>query len=168
MSTPTVREIDLALGPDETLDKDRATCHLMPCSIEHKELNVKAREYFWPTIRELKMGGDDEQGRSSKHDKSIGEDDSKDPILLASFRGRPLQGRRVQVPAGYIGHIINKEPSSASGTGPGKNQRETAKIKKHFSEFTYWNWDELPSKSDTVIKALNWLQVAKAIHDPVE
>jgi hypothetical protein len=165
MAAPTSRVIDLAVGADES----EATCHLMPCSIEHNKLEVKAREYFWPTVRELKMGGDDEQGRSLKHDKSIGESNAKDPILLASFRGRPLQGRRVQVPEGFLGHVISKEPPAQSvGANTSKGPSSEPRIKKHFREFTYWNWDELPDKNDTVVRALNWLQLAKAIHDPVE
>ena len=167
MSAPVERSLDLTLdGPDESAqNKKQAICHLMPCSIEHKQVDIKAREYFWPTVRELKKGGDDEQGRGTKHDKSISEsDNSKNPVLLASFRGRPLQGRRLQVPAGFLGHVVDK-PQAGSGLASASKQQ---RMKKHFREFTYWNWDELPNENDTVVKAMNWIHIAKAIHDPID
>lgn len=128
-------------------DRDEAAqCHLMPCRIERNKSTVKAKEYFWPTIKQLKEGGDEEMGRGKT--ELAGETNQGSPIMTASFRGRPLQGRKLQVPSDYKGYLLIEGRS-----------------KKEFNEFTYWNWDELPSNNDTVVKALNWINISKAIHE---
>lgn len=133
---------------------DQAQCHLMPCRIEHEGQTVKSKEYFWPTIKELRAGGDDEQGRERNHAISVlqGNTDAINPILTASFRGRPLQGRKIQIPEEYKGYLVRKE-----------SDRNKTSLKS-FDDFTYWNWDELPSDNDTVVKALQWINISKAIH----
>lgn len=151
------KEIDLATGRHQ----QQAQCHLMPCLIEHKQQSVRAREYFWPTIRQLQAGGDNEQGRGERtgrqHQEQANDNqdqDSNNPILTASFRGRPLQGQKLKLPDGFKGYAIGKGPNN--------------KCSKSFDEFTYWNWDELPTKADQVVKALRWVNLAKGIHNPVE
>ena len=32
-----------------------------------------------------------------------------------------------------------------------------------FSQFTYWNYDKIPSKNDAMIAALDWIDVAEAV-----
>lgn len=32
-----------------------------------------------------------------------------------------------------------------------------------FSQFTYWNYDRIPSKNDALAAALDWVDVAKAV-----
>lgn len=32
-----------------------------------------------------------------------------------------------------------------------------------FSQFTYWNYDRIPSKNDPLAAALDWVDVAKAV-----
>lgn len=134
-------------------DSAPAQCHLMPCRIEHKELPIKAAEYFYPTIRQLESGGDDDQGRSKESHNSKEENSTANPILAASFRGRPLHGRKVAFPDGNQAHVVGKDP------------RSTSVPTKQFREFTYWNWDALPTSDDEVMKALQWLTISKAIHD---
>lgn len=115
-------------------------CHLMPCLIDYNESTVKAKEYFWPTIKSLESNCEDEPSRvRDKH------------ILTASFRGKPLQGRKIQLPENYKGLVLNKD----------------SKLEGKFQEFTYWNWDELPSDEDSVVKALQWINVSKAIHGEI-
>lgn len=161
-------EVNLDRGAvgNEKNDGDESVCHLLPCRIEHKGLEVKAKEYFWPTVRELKIGGDDDQGRKVKHEQLLDETNNtkEQPILTASFRGRPLQGRHLKLPDGFAGHVLDKPGGNAAF---GKLGAKSATIAKHFDTFTYWNWDELPSKDDSVVKALGWLNVAKAIHEPI-
>lgn len=122
-------------------------CHLMPCRIEEKQsIQIKAKEYFYPTIRVLK---DDDDDYKSGRPATIGGEKNNDqqPIVQASFRGRPLQGRKIDIPHQYVAHIL-KESKSAN----------------KFSKFTYWNWDELPNERDVVVKAFQWLDIANAIH----
>lgn len=142
-------------------DQNEAQCHLMPCRIEHNNIDIKAREYFWPTIRTIQPGGDDEQGREEKHNVSLVNDDPNNPTLTASFRGRPLQGRKIKLPDGFKGYAVGKSTTTTTNT---KGADKT----KVFDEFTYWNWDELPGKQDAVVKALDWINLSKAIHNPVE
>lgn len=125
-----------------TLKEDTVLqCHLMPCLIDYdNSKSVKAKEYFWPTIKLLKRGSDDEK-------------QSRGESLTASFRGRPLQGRKVGLPDNYEGFVINKDSKLKERSSMGK-----------FKEFTYWNWDEIPSNEDSVMKALQWINISKAIH----
>lgn len=131
-------------------------CHLMPCRIEHDKTTANAKEYFLPTIREMIVGGDEDQGRERKNvSDAITEqqkNDIKNPILTASFRGRPLQGKKVDLPEGYKGQVII-------------NNSDKTKTIKGFKDFYYWNWDEIPSKDDKVVKALQWIELAKVMHD---
>lgn len=32
-----------------------------------------------------------------------------------------------------------------------------------FSQFTYWNYDRIPSKNDTLVAALDWVDIAKVV-----
>lgn len=139
--------IDLSNSSSEPIQ-----CHLMPCRIEHNQSTIKAKEYFWPTIQVLGDCSDYDEGREKiKRDNTCRDSDksNKDVILTASFRGRPLQGRKVKLPDGYIGHVHQKD--SVDG--------------RKFDEFTYWNWDQIPKDNDTVVNALQWMKIAQAIHD---
>lgn len=154
----TERTIDLG---GSVRDGESAQCHLMPCRIEHNGLYVKSKEYFWPTIKPLKAGGDEEQGREKSHSdlSAKSNQDPDNPILTASFRGRPLQGRKIELPEGYKGFVVSGQTSKGSDN----------KIpNKSFEQFTYWNWDELPSGEDTAVKALQWINIANAIHGNVD
>lgn len=127
-----------------------AVCHLMPCRIESNQKRIRAKEYFWPTIRKLEDGKDNDEGRSeSENFRDPNENTETDPILVASFRGRPLQGRKIKLPDGFRGHVRDNDSDNCL----------------QFNEFTYWNWDEIPKQNDTVLKALQWLDIAKAIHE---
>lgn len=154
MASPN-RQIDL------TKARAPAECHLMPCRIECTSQSVKAREFFQPTIRRLQVGDDNEQGREKRPSGSVQEDcnnqeEEEEPTLAASFRGRPLQGRQLKLPHNLKGHLVGREAT-----------KKTIEPKQ-FDKFTYWNWDQLPTKDDAVVKALAWFEIAKAIHDPVE
>lgn len=134
---------------------DSIECHLMPCKIEHKGSTILAKEYFWPTIRPLSKDGDEQQGRDPRSEylrKSCDGNKVDDPILVASFRGRPLQGKRLDLPDGYEGSVVidSKKPA------------------RKFNSFTYWNWDEIPSANDNIVKALQWIDIAEAIHAPAK
>lgn len=138
-----------------------AQCHLMPCRIEHSKQTVKASDYFWPTIKELRTGGDQEQGREANYrGKQVDREGQKErPMLTASFRGRPLQGKRISLPEGYTGFGIRQKNSKA-------NDKKSKDVTQ-FKEFTYWNWDELPTNKDVIVKALRWTNIAKSIHGDV-
>jgi len=119
---------------------------------------VRAREYFLPTIRKQSQV-EDEEIKDLKRPKNM-TNDSSVPILLASFRGRPLQGRDLLIPDNYRGFIVADSKSLKSSD---RNQ-----VPKYFDKFTYWNWDELPSKEDPVAKSLGWINISKAIHETLD
>lgn len=137
---------------DKTFDLSRGVqdvnCHLMPCRIEEKHnMQIKAKEYFYPTIRVLENDDDDYKSGRQAAANSVKNEDKK-TILQASFRGRPLQGREMTLPHDYCGHILTGNKST-----------------NKFSTFTYWNWDEIPNDRDVVAKAFQWIDIANAIHD---
>lgn len=149
--------IDLSRNEKSSLNQ----CHLMPCKIADNECHeIRAKEYFWPTVRPLVStdDNDDEVKELKRPDNYVNTPD--DPVLLASFRGRPLQGRTIKLPEGYHGYAMSRTKSGV----PSK----VAPQRKHFDKITYWNWDELPSDSDPTVKAISWVNIAKAIHDPIE
>lgn len=126
-------------------NKELAQCHLMPCLIEHNYSEIKAKEYFWPTIRTL--DSDDVDMAAGRSNEEQGVTKSSTSILTASFRGRPLQGRKVTLPPGFKGHVVSKD----------------GKINKKFTEFTYWNWDQIPTDEDKVCKSMSWLKIGEAL-----
>lgn len=68
-------------------------------------------------------------------------------VLTASFRGRPLQGRKVNLPTGFKGCLVSRD----------------GKISEKFNDFTYWNWDQLPKDDDKVVQAMKWLNLSEAL-----
>ncbi|XP_064622765.1 ribonuclease H2 subunit C-like [Lineus longissimus] len=116
-----------------------ADVHLMPCEIEHDgEANVD--DYLLPTVK------DDGNG-----------------YLTAAFRGRPLKGEKYILPEGYTG-IMTHEPRRPFV----EDEERTFKISHQFNEFMYWNLDIPPNADDKLRKAMAWIDVAKAIHRPVD
>lgn len=39
----------------------------------------------------------------------------------------------------------------------------TFKVNSVFNEYVYWNYDKIPSDNDALIKALDWIQIAKSV-----
>lgn len=78
--------------------------------------------------------------------------------LKTSFRGYPLYGKEVEVPKQYKGVTFY-----------GHNKLEVDKTEQNmyatatFSKFTYWNYDKMPTKNDTFIAALDWIDIAETV-----
>ncbi|KAM8910936.1 ribonuclease H2 subunit C isoform 2-T2 [Spinachia spinachia] len=68
-----------------------------------------------------------------------------------SFRGRGLKGQELNCPQGYTGLVLKdvNKPSSDQ-------------------ELTYWNLETPPNSDDAVVMAMDWPELAEAIHGPVE
>lgn len=75
-----------------------------------------------------------------------------------SLRGYPLRGRSTSVPSGHKGIVFKETQKPLSDT-----VERTFKVDKIFDRFTYWNYDLNPSENDALHKALDWIQVAKAV-----
>ncbi|XP_032681238.1 ribonuclease H2 subunit C [Odontomachus brunneus] len=126
--------VRLHINKDPASQKD-SELHLMPCKI-HGDESAKVSSFFKPYIRKV----DEEH-------------------YECSFRGYPLQGKKVTVPAGYKGmtFVENKKTDTE---GKNRNLYCTGT----FSQFTYWNYDRIPSKNDALSAALDWIDIADALH----
>ncbi|XP_030565069.1 uncharacterized protein LOC115765563 [Drosophila novamexicana] len=80
-------------------------------------------------------------------------------VLINALRGYPLLGKREPVPDGYRGVVLQE-------TDPNQEQRQL-RLTGTFQDFTYWNYDKVPSKGDGYQQALIMLEVADALAKPV-
>lgn len=80
-------------------------------------------------------------------------------VLTNALRGYPLLGKRETLPKGYKGVVLQE-------TDPHLEDRQL-RLTGTFQEFTYWNYDKVPSKSDGYQQALLMLEVAEAFAAPV-
>ncbi|KAM9740823.1 ribonuclease H2 subunit C [Menidia menidia] len=111
--------------------------HLMPCEIEHNG-PAKVSEFFTSTTKD------------HKQEKTV------------SFRGRGLKGQEIALPQGYTGLVL-KEINK-----PGSDQEDrTVRASSVFDSLTYWNLETPPNSDDTVVMAMDWPELADAIHGPV-
>ncbi|XP_064479348.1 uncharacterized protein LOC135392572 [Ornithodoros turicata] len=109
--------------------------HLLPCEIKHSG-KAKVSNYFETMI----------------------EDSKEFPnTLKSSFRGRPLLGRDVSVPADYKGVVFKNLPTESGET-------KSFYARCGFDKLTYWKWSHPPSGNDKVVLMQDWFAVAKALH----
>jgi len=66
----------------------------------------------------------------------------------ASFRGRPLNGEQISIPSDYIGVLTN-----------------SSKVHSTFDKLTYFNLDCKPTKNDCIVRSLDYLSLAKVLHE---
>ncbi|KAI0222199.1 hypothetical protein LSAT2_026549 [Lamellibrachia satsuma] len=81
--------------------------------------------------------------------------------FVASFRGRPLKGEKLNAPPGYTGVVMHE------GQSDGGEDR-TIRVTHTFKDFTYWNLDVRPSVNDKIVQVMDWVDLAKVIHRPVD
>ncbi|XP_067681626.1 ribonuclease H2 subunit C-like [Haliotis asinina] len=114
------------------------SCHLMPFDVEH-DGNANVSSYFTTSIRE------------------------EQEATTASFRGRPLNGQHFTLPSGYSGIVVkeNRKPVT-------EDEDRELNITHRFQKMTYWNLDKLPSADDRFTQAMQWADIAKALHRPVD
>lgn len=77
-----------------------------------------------------------------------------------SFRGYPLQGKKVTVPDGYNGMTFMENKKSEI-----ESRNRNLYCTGTFSQFTYWNYDSVPSKNDALAAALDWIDIAEAVRN---
>uniref|UniRef100_H3BX66 Ribonuclease H2, subunit C n=1 Tax=Tetraodon nigroviridis TaxID=99883 RepID=H3BX66_TETNG len=119
-------------------DAQRVPVHLMPCEIEHNG-PAQVSQYFNAATKDCKQ------------EKTV------------SFRGRGLMGQELCCPQGYTGMVL-KEMNK-----PGSDQEDrTVKVTSVFDKMTYWNLETPPNPDDRVVMAMDWPELAEAIHGPVE
>ncbi|XP_067006959.1 ribonuclease H2 subunit C isoform X2 [Anabrus simplex] len=126
------------------LDKNNSTVHYLPCYIE-SDGDANVSKYFQRYIDKDK------------------EKENSEIVVKASFRGYPLHGQIITLPHNYQG-IVLKEMKKPLTEDAERNFHTT----HIFRSLTYWNWDLQPSRNDAFISALDWIDVAEALHAPVE
>jgi len=125
----------LHINNKDLVDRDEPKLHLMPCKIYGDEA-ANVSSFFKPYIRKT-----DEE------------------CYDCSFRGYPLQGKKIIVPAGYKGMMFMENKKADT-----KTKERNLYCTGTFSQFTYWNYDRIPSKNDALAAALDWVDIAKALH----
>ena len=124
-------EIKLLNSTDDSLK-----IHHLPCHIDH-DGEAKVEEYFEPNIK------------PNSNDESI---------LEGSFRGRPLQGKKIilseqqETPLQVTGYIINEDKSCVHT----------------FNDFTTWTLDQDPQYEQDIQAALDWIQFSSIIHKEIK
>lgn len=47
---------------------------------------------------------------------------------------------------------------------PSDDDKEShLEVTQQFNEFTYWNWDKVPSNGDRIVSALDWIEISRAV-----
>ncbi|XP_055309755.1 ribonuclease H2 subunit C [Sitodiplosis mosellana] len=85
-----------------------------------------------------------------------------DGFLKNSLRGFPLNGCQFQVPESHRGIVFQEDQRPLD-----ENAERTFKVSGIFNEFTYWNYDKVPSDNDKLKQALDWNNFSKALHTPI-
>ncbi|XP_004924198.1 uncharacterized protein LOC101736794 isoform X2 [Bombyx mori] len=109
--------------------------HYIPCKIE-QDGSANVKKYFDPYIVE-----------------------NNSQELSATFRGHPLDGTQITFPEGYRAVLVTETKRPLTEDAERKFQ-----VTGGFKNFTYWNWDKKPSKNDDLCKAMDWIEIAEAIH----
>lgn len=79
-------------------------------------------------------------------------------ILTNALRGFPLMGEKLKVPEGYCGLVLQETEKPISDTSDRK-----LRLTGVFQDFTYWNYDKVPSNGDPYRQALPLPDVARAV-----
>ncbi|XP_052748348.1 ribonuclease H2 subunit C [Galleria mellonella] len=109
--------------------------HFIPCKVD-EDGPANVRRFFEPYICE------DENGE-----------------LSATFRGHLLNGTRMQLPDGYRAIVVTEAKRPLA-----ENADRRFQVAGGFKQVMYWNWDKKPSKNDNLVKALDWVDIAEAVH----
>lgn len=143
----TKKEIvkEIHINGDETQQGQQQQLHLINCKLEKSQVDLKIDQFF---TSQMKLASNNAGSKGKA--KSSSE-------MKVSFRGRPLNGKKVQLPKGFVFAQMCKSEN--------KNTLIASNISK---EMTYWNLDKMPSSSDPVPQMFQWLQLSADIHSHVQ
>ncbi|XP_013119430.2 ribonuclease H2 subunit C [Stomoxys calcitrans] len=79
-------------------------------------------------------------------------------VLTNSLRGYPLQGKTKSVPTNYKALVLQETQKPLD-----EEADRVLRIKGSFNEFTYWNYDKIPSASDGYNQAMQLLDIVGAL-----
>ncbi|XP_051932653.1 ribonuclease H2 subunit C isoform X1 [Hippocampus zosterae] len=145
----------------------REPLHLIPCEIEHNG-PAQISQYFNAAMKDRKHGTENRRDLCDycmyffcmSLDLAC-----MFPITekTISFRGRGLKGQELICPQGYTGLVLKElnKPSS-------DQEDRILKVSCVFDKLTYWNLENPPNSDDAVVMAMDWPELAEAIHGAVE
>ncbi|XP_053622923.1 ribonuclease H2 subunit C [Plodia interpunctella] len=128
-------QVENNLKDSENSEKFEQRVHFLPCKIE-EDGPANVHKYFEPYVQENENGE-----------------------LTATFRGRLLNGTKMSLPQGYEAIVVTETKRPLA-----ENADRRFQVAGGFKELTYWNWDKVPSRNDNLVKALDWMDIAEAIH----
>nr|CAH7712545.1 unnamed protein product [Callosobruchus chinensis] len=126
------------IQPKTQFAKENSKLQSMPFKV-HADCDAKVEQYFNNYVKT-----------------------TEDNNLKSSFRGYLLMGKEVPIPEGYVGLVLHESIKPSTD----KEERKF-RITNTFSNITFWNWDKVPSKNDSITKALEWIDIAEALHSPI-
>lgn len=134
---------DMRISQAVTNCSETKRVHLMACEVDH-DGEAQVSDYFDPTVRVEGTSSGVQNGESA---------------LSASFRGRGLKGCVLNIPTGYSGFVMKE------GRRPITDEEDRVMKATHkFSQFTYWNLETPTSNNDATVKAMQWINIASALH----
>ncbi|KAK3709503.1 hypothetical protein LTR37_010876 [Vermiconidia calcicola] len=147
------------LAINSTTSTKKFTPNLLPCAIKHNG-PVKTHPRYW----------------SPAHD-----DNDAKSTSTAYFRGRKLRGRRLKVPDGYRGVVLEKSQQTVQqqaaqhpdslldedddGVEEDMQEVKIADPKAQFDEVIVWGHEMVPEDEDVYVKGMvEWIGFAEAMH----
>lgn len=78
---------------------------------------------------------------------------------MNSLRGYPIVGKPLQIPATHIGMVFQEDKQPLD-----ENADRTFRQTCRFQQFTYWNYDQLPSANDSLKKAVEGFCISEEVN----
>jgi ribonuclease H2 subunit C len=149
------------LAINSTKSDKKFTPNILPCAIKHNG-PVSAAERYWNPSTE------------------------QDGTTTAFFRGRKLRGKKVVLPEGYEGVVLQKtdkkviakpsmpipgaEDSAEDSAEDAPKEIETMTMDQHatFGELMVWDHEAVPEGADVYVKGIEeWIGFAEAVSSGV-
>ena len=126
-------------------------------TIQFKDSGSKGEENFHFMNFKSEKDGDNVRTEEYMESQLKFNNNSNDKSLHLSFRGRPMNGRKAELPDGYEISVLDK------------GKKNEIKAEKHGRPgLTYWNLDKLPSDADALPQFRQWLTINEALHGHVQ
>lgn len=94
-----------------------------------------------------------------------GEERGEDEVLVATFRGRRMLGRREKLPQGVFGLICRDGGDGGGGDNDDNNNLRQLQVESNFDAITYWKQDLLPRREEESVPVwLDFIKLARVLH----
>lgn len=139
----------------------------------HKEECESEKEAYVPALKRLPMSIDTSaEGDVNARNWMVHSFDSGAHTFVTSFRGRCLYGSSTHLPAGFSACVLQhqkdqveqeKQQFEQSSHFP-DNEDVWVQTGDEYSRIGVYRHEHQPTESDPLIRALEWLHVANALH----